>query len=132
MTTGTSTPSTDGAPKVQQGLANALRTAAMAYPGVEEHFPWGESAFKIKGKVFLFMHQGTEVFGLSCKLPESRHAALSLPFAEPTGYGLGKSGWVSSRFVGADAPPLELLLDWVDESFRAVAPKKVVAALPPR
>ena len=111
--------------------ANAIRAAAMAYPGAEEHFPWGESAFKIKGKVFVFMHQSDEALGMSCKLPASRYAALSLPFAKPTGYGLGKSGWISARFEAKDAIPVELLLSWIDESYRAVAPKKLVAALPP-
>ena len=32
--------------------------------------------------------------------------ALLLPFATPTGYGLGKSGWVSARFAPSDDPPL--------------------------
>lgn len=68
--------------------------------------------------------------GLSVKLPESGTMALMFPFATPTGYGLGKSGWVSARFEASEAPPLELLRAWIDESYRAVAPKKVVARLP--
>ena len=58
--------------------------------------------------------------------------ALLLPFATPTGYGLGKSGWVSAHFVASDDPPLALLREWIDESYRAVAPKTMVAKLPPR
>ena len=38
--------------------------------------------------------------GISCKLPQSGEAALMLPFAKPTGYGLGKSGWVSRQLRG--------------------------------
>jgi len=49
--------------------------------------------------------------------------------ASPSRYGLGKSGWVSCRFSGNDKPPLDVLKAWVDESFRAVAPKKLVASL---
>jgi hypothetical protein len=63
------------------------------------------------------------------KLPVSNAQALSLPFAEPTGYGMGKHGWVTAGFRAGDAVPLDLLREWIDESFRAVAPKKVVAAL---
>jgi hypothetical protein len=59
----------------------------------------------------------------------SRYFALDYPFAKPTGYGLGKSGWVTASFDDGAAAPLEVLLAWVDESFRAVAPKKLVAAL---
>ena len=67
--------------------------------------------------------------GLSVKLPESGADALDLPFAKPTGYGLGKAGWVSARFEPKDDPPLEILKGWIRESYRAVAPKKLVAEL---
>ena len=66
--------------------------------------------------------------GLSVKLPGSATLALDLPFASPTGYGLGKSGWVTARFGPRQKPPLDLLRQWIDESYRAVAPKKLVAA----
>ena len=72
------------------------------------------------------MADGDEL-GLSVKLPESGPMALLLPFAKPTGYGLGKSGWVSARFVASDDPPLGMLREWIDESYRAVAPKKLAA-----
>jgi predicted DNA-binding protein (MmcQ/YjbR family) len=107
----------------------ALRQAALGYPQTTEDFPWGHSAFKVKGKVFLFLSHADGVLSLSLKLPVTGQAALALPFAEPTGYGLGKSGWVSAKFGAADAVPLDLLREWVDESFRAVAPKRVLAAL---
>jgi hypothetical protein len=53
-----------------------------------------------------------------------------LPFAEPTGYGLGRGGWVTASFGERDNPPLELLREWLDESYRAVAPKKLASAIP--
>ena len=52
-----------------------------------------------------------------------------LPFAKPTGYGLGKSGWVSGLFEADAKPPVDMLLAWLDESYRAIAPKKLVAQL---
>jgi predicted DNA-binding protein (MmcQ/YjbR family) len=109
--------------------AAALRAHALRYPEAVEEFPWGESAFKVKRKVFLFMRGDAEVLSLSTKLPHSASVALSLPFATPTGYGLGKAGWVSAEFTGKQKPPLELLCEWVDESYRAIAPAKVVAKL---
>jgi predicted DNA-binding protein (MmcQ/YjbR family) len=104
----------------------ALRKAALAYPETREDHPWGESAFKVRDKVFLFMSDAEERLHLTMKLPESRDFALLLPFAQPTGYGLGKSGWVTASFGPADAIPLPMLLDWMEESFCAVAPKKVL------
>ena len=68
--------------------------------------------------------------GLSVKLPESGPMALLLPFAQPTGYGLGKSGWVSAHFVASDDPPLGMLREWIDESYRAIAPRKLAAKQP--
>jgi hypothetical protein len=116
-------------PPAHKKAEAALRAAALAYPEASEHHPWGETAMKVKGKVFLFMGQGDGAWGISVKLPLSCGVALTLPFATPTGYGLGKSGWVSASFGPKEAPPVGMLLEWLDESYRAIAPKKVVAAM---
>lgn len=111
----------------------ALRAAALAYPGAVEEFPWGEAVVKVKGKVFVFLgREGDDDVGCSLKLPHSSRLAATLPFCEPTGYGLGKAGWITASFPGGKNVPLPLLLQWLDESYRAVAPKKLVATLPPR
>jgi predicted DNA-binding protein (MmcQ/YjbR family) len=84
---------------------------------------------KVAKKVFVFL--GTDDGdrpGFGVKLVESLDQALSLPGASPMGYGLGKAGWVTVRLDG-DLPPEGVLLDWVEESYRAVAPKRLVAAL---
>ena len=113
-----------------RGLAAAegtLRAHALAKPGATEHFPWGERAIKVNGKVFLFMSAGDGELSLSTKLPESAPVALLLPFATPTGYGLGKAGWVSARFGPGEPPPLDMLCAWIDESYQAIAPAKLAA-----
>lgn len=107
----------------------ALREVGIRYPEVTEDFPWGHRTLKVKGKAFVFMGVSAEGFFMSVKLPQSNGAALMLPFAQPTGYGLGKSGWVSVNFGARDTPPVELLSKWLDESYRAVAPKKLVAQI---
>ena len=115
-----------------KAAAAALRAFALAYPGAREEFPWGERVAKVGKKVFVFMGMADgDELGLSVKLPASAEMALLLPFAEPTGYGLGKSGWVSARFGPKDDPPLPLLRAWIDESYRAIAPRTLVAKLPP-
>jgi predicted DNA-binding protein (MmcQ/YjbR family) len=106
-----------------------LRDFALSYPGAHEDFPWGHRALKVKGKAFLFMGHEQGGLGLSVKLPHSNSAALMMPFATPTGYGLGKSGWVSASFPKSEKPPMEMLRQWVDESYRAVAPKTLVAQI---
>ncbi|MBC8105344.1 MAG: MmcQ/YjbR family DNA-binding protein [Anaerolineae bacterium] len=106
-----------------------LRAFALDYPDAVEEFPWGHSAFKVNKKVFLFLATEKGELSMSMKLPKSGKAALKNSFASPTEYGMGKHGWVTSRFAPGDSVPLDLLTDWIDESFRAIAPKKIVAFL---
>jgi predicted DNA-binding protein (MmcQ/YjbR family) len=115
----------------QRKLSNAVRDFALSMPGAYEDHPWGETVVKVNKKVFVFLGRDDDPagFGLSVKLPVSGAEALSLPFTEPTHYGLGKSGWVTARVKSGDPVPLELLVEWVQESYRAVAPKKLVAQL---
>ncbi len=120
---------TGGGSKMKAAAA-ALRAFALGFPGAREEFPWGERVVKVGKKVFVFMGMPDgDGLALSVKLPSSGPMALLLPFATPTGYGLGKAGWVSARFAPSDAPPLALLREWIDESYRAVAPKTEVAKL---
>jgi predicted DNA-binding protein (MmcQ/YjbR family) len=104
-----------------------LRAFAGSFPETREEFPWGESAFKVRGKAFVFMRASDEGLSMSTKLPNSHEAARTMPFAEPTGYGLGKSGWITSSFGPKEKPPMTLLKAWIEESFQAVAPKTVAA-----
>ena len=108
--------------------AEALRAYALGLPEAREDFPWGERVAKVRDKVFVFLGRDEDV-GITVKLPSSGLMALSLPFASPTGYGLGKSGWITARFGPRDKPPIELLRKWIDESYRAVAPKQLVKAM---
>lgn len=114
---------------VPRGNHGILWTFALGYPGAHEDFPWGERVIKVKGKVFVFLGRGDGGLGLSVKLPQSRLMAVGLPFASPTAYGLGKSGWVTVQFGPREKPPMDLMRAWIDESYRAVAPKKLAATL---
>ena len=116
-------------PKARQA-EKALREYALGFPETREEFPWGDRVVKVAKKVFVFMGTTEDGgFGLSVKLPASGPMALLLPFASPTGYGLGKSGWLSAQFEPSDAPPLDLLRAWIEESYRAIAPRKLVLGL---
>jgi predicted DNA-binding protein (MmcQ/YjbR family) len=106
-----------------------MRKFALSLPEAVEDFPWGERVAKVGGKVFVFL--GTDPvadspMSLSVKLPSSSEDALALPFTRPTGYGLGKSGWVTATFAPKEKPPLDVLRSWILESYRAVAPKKLL------
>jgi predicted DNA-binding protein (MmcQ/YjbR family) len=120
--------------KLKHPLGKELRKAALAFPETVEDFPWGHSAFKVSGKkAFLFMGDDDESGGWSCsmKLPFRNDEALAIKGAERTGYGLGKSGWISFRFTAKVKAPMAKLTDYLDESWRAVAPKKLSASFAP-
>ena len=104
-----------------------LLAFALSFPGAYEDHPWGEEVAKVRGKIFVFLGQSTSR-RMTVKLDESHGHALAIEGAEPTGYGLGKSGWVTVplRAAGVD---LALLRDWIEESYRIVAPKRLVAEL---
>ena len=112
----------------------ALRELGLSFPETTEDFPWGHRTLKVKGKAFVFMGTGKEagasddLFFISCKLPASAPMALTLPGVKPTGYGLGKSGWVSAQFPPGKAP-VAMLKEWLRESYCAIAPKKLAAAV---
>jgi hypothetical protein len=79
----------------------------------------------VNKKIFVFLHGDAKSLRITTKLPRSYGATLLAPFAKPTGYGLGKSGWVTATFANRDLPPYDILKSWIDESYRAVAPKRL-------
>jgi hypothetical protein len=107
-----------------------LRAFGLAYPGAHTKSPWpGHLDLAVNDKTFAYLSIEGEPFKISCKLPHSAEIALLLPFCEPTPYGLGKSGWVSAQFPDNMIPSLPMLKEWIDESYRAQAPKKLVKEL---
>lgn len=108
----------------------SLRAHGLSLPEAVEEHPWGHSALKVRGKTFVFLNLDPDRLSLSAKLPVSRDFALMLDFTEPTGYGLGRAGWVSSGFAPGEEIDLDLLKRWIEESYRAVAPKRLGALVP--
>lgn len=112
-----------------------VRAFALALPGAEEEFPWGESVVKVNKKVFVFLgvDDGSHPPGINVKLKDAEihEHAMSVPGAEPAGYGLGKAGWVRVP-LAENTPAAEVLCEWVEESYRVIAPKRLIAELDAR
>ncbi|HTQ03249.1 MAG TPA: MmcQ/YjbR family DNA-binding protein [Polyangiaceae bacterium] len=117
----------------QKAVAAALkelRAFGLALPGTGLKSPWpGHLDLAVKDKTFAYLSVEGEPFSISCKLPRSNALALALPFTEPTEYGLGRSGWVTAKVPDGEEIPLALFKAWIEESYRAQAPKKLGAAL---
>ena len=109
-------------------LRSRLLEFALSLPGAFEDHPWNETVAKVggSGKVFVFLGGPEGTGAITVKLDESHGHALSLDGARPTGYGLGKAGWVTIPLAGGT---FEVLRDFVEESYRIVAPRRLVAAL---
>ena len=115
--------------------AATLRTFALGLPGAWEDFPWEDDrTAKVGKKVFAFLGstEPGDRYRISLKLPDSVEQALALDCCEPTGYGLGRASWVTVDVSAADCPPVEVLLDWIEESYRTIAPKTLVRELDAR
>jgi len=112
------------------GILAELRAFGLAYPGAHLKSPWpGHMDLAVNDKTFTYLSVEGEPLGISCKLPRSSEMALMLPFCKPTAYGLGKSGWVSASFEDPAEIDVAMLKAWIDESYRAQAPKKLAAQL---
>jgi predicted DNA-binding protein (MmcQ/YjbR family) len=111
------------------GTRARLIEYALSLPGAWEDNPWNETVAKVgtgKGKVFVFFGGPEGIPCITVKLDESHGHGLSLEGAERTGYGLGKSGWVT---IPIDSGASDILCDFIEESYRIVAPKRLVAEL---
>jgi predicted DNA-binding protein (MmcQ/YjbR family) len=107
-----------------------LRAFGLGYPEAHTKSPWpGHLDLAVRDKTFAYLSVDGQPFSMTCKLPESNAAALTLPATAPAGYGLGKSGWVAAHFSDEEMPPIDVLKSWIDESYRAVAPKKLAAQI---
>ncbi len=84
----------------------------------------GQPTFRVRNKNFVFTD--IEASSMSVKLPKEEAAAVvaSVPGAEPTGYGLGRHGWVSVP-VTQDGDGWDQVTEWVRTSYTLVAPKKL-------
>lgn len=111
-------------------LAEPLLAFALRLPGAWEDHPWGTNVAKVGTKVFVFfgVPQPEHPFGVRLKLPDSHETALSMPWATSSGYGLDRGHWVWLK--PPEDAPLDMLTQWIVESYRAVAPKRLVAQLP--
>lgn len=115
----------------------AVREFALGLPQAREEFPWGpeDCVVKVNKKIFVFLgNTDGPSPGISVKLKdEALHGhAMTAPGAEPTGYGLGKAGWVSVPLGETGAPSAEVLCEWVEESYRTVALKRDLKELDAR
>ena len=86
----------------------------------------GEPTFRVAGKNFIFT--STEARSITVKLGPEEAAAVvaTTPGATPTGYGLGRHGWVTIPIPPRPtASQWREVTEWVTTSYDLVAPKRL-------
>jgi predicted DNA-binding protein (MmcQ/YjbR family) len=86
----------------------------------------GEPTFRVSSKNFIFAN--TEASSLTVKLPPEEAAAVvaSDPLVDPSGYGLGRHGWVSVKVAGRTSQKRWLEIEeWIRTSYTLVAPRRL-------
>ena len=119
-----------------------VRAFALDLPCAVEDFPWGEPVIKVDhpprrrnglvyGPMFVWLSRpDVSAPAVSVKLEASYDQAVAVGAATPTTMsGLGQWGWLTVPLADAD---LDFVRDWVEESYRNVAPKKLVGELDSR
>jgi hypothetical protein len=110
----------------------ALRRIVLRYPEVQEGVVCARVAFKARSKAFLFMGRNEDSYDVMLKLRDSLTEAAKLAGKAPTHYAVGGHGWVTATFSHEEFPPSGLLERWIDESYRLLVPKRLVALLSDR
>ena len=111
------------------GIRDKVREFALSLPETSEEHPWGEDVAKVSGKIFVFL--GDE---LGPHHGQARGVALARTVHRRCGADRLRPGQVG---LGDGSPPSggrepQLLRDWTEESYRIVAPKRLVSELDTR
>ena len=103
---------------------DGLRVLALALPEAEEHDHFGRPSFRVRGKIFVTGH--TDGTGANLKLPRDEHEALVA--SRPAVFGTVTWGSLIRTSVVLASVDHGELAELVQEAWRTVAPKRVVAA----
>lgn len=86
----------------------------------------GEPTFRVAGKNFVFAGRDASTITLKLTTDEAAAVVATDPTAKPTGYGLGRHGWVSLT-LGATVSAARWgeIEEWIRTSYALVAPKRL-------
>jgi predicted DNA-binding protein (MmcQ/YjbR family) len=90
----------------------------------------GHPTFRVNGKTFVFSANDGSGITVKLSVEEAEAVVASEPGASRAGYNLGKAGWVHlelpARVGKAHWDQLE---EWIETSYRRIAPKRLVKLL---
>lgn len=111
----------------RHAVSEKIRIHALTFPEVVEGTSCVNRAFAAGGKNFAFLGEKADVCRLRLKLADSIPEVEQRAATDPDRWQVGTGGWVLLTFPPSDAPKIADLRRWITESFRLLAPKKIVA-----
>lgn len=118
--------------EIDPAIMAPLREICLPYPEATEGEPFGTPAFQVRRKNFAMVSAMDGRVSVWCKAAPGVQEALIA--AEPDRYFrppyVGPKGWIGV-WLSADATPpeWEAVADAVDDSYRLIAPKRLVKEL---
>lgn len=115
---------------------DTVRQFALGFPAAIEDFPWGIPVVKVDTgaaypPAFVWLgKRDADEHAVVVKLTDSYDQAVVLAGAAPTTHsGVGQFGRLTVPLGVVD---VELVHDWIEESYRNIAPRRLVAQLDAR
>lgn len=110
-------------------LQDELESFALSLPEAWFDTPWDEDRVtKVRKQIFAF-YGNQDAPSIGVRLIASLDEAMSLPGASAMSYGMGEDGWTNIPIPGLDDSTIETLHGYIEESFRAIAPKALIEQL---
>jgi predicted DNA-binding protein (MmcQ/YjbR family) len=107
-----------------------VRKICLAFPETSEKLAWGHPTFRVRDKIFatIGVNADDKVVTMTTKPPPGEQEALlaeGAPFFFPKYVGV--RGWIG--FVVNSQSDWKLVAEMVEDSYREIAPKRLVAQL---
>jgi predicted DNA-binding protein (MmcQ/YjbR family) len=106
-----------------------LEAVALALPDTHrvDVEAWeGEPTFRVRNKVFVFSAPDASSLGVKLPRDEAEAVVATDPDVVPTGYGLGRHGWVTVQLGPQPSRARwDEVTEWIRTSYTLVAPKSL-------
>ena len=117
--------------EIGSAILSPLRAICLDYPEAVEAVAFGSPTFQVRSKNFAMVHKPDERVSVWCKAPPGAQEAYIA--SEPDRYYkppyLGPKGWIAAWISPECNPDWVAIKEIVDESYRLIAPKRLVATL---
>ncbi len=116
---------------IDNAIIAPLRAICLPYPEAVEAEAFGSPTFQVRTKNFAMVHKPDERVSVWCKAqPGAQEAYIA---SEPERYYrppyLGPAGWIAAWISPACNPDWDEIAAIIDESYRLIAPKRLVRRL---